>query len=275
MTSTLLPTAKSTCETVRSLVWWTDNLFCLTISRPTGYQFAPGQFSRLGLADLAEPHAVAWRAYSITSSTDVSTLEFYGIRVPGGVFTSAVAALRPGDPILLEHQPNGFLTLERFVDGDSLWMLATGTGLGPFISMLRHAPIWRQFRDLILVHCVRHAAELAYQQLLQTVQARAARDPVQARLHLVQSVTREADGDAVDTPPDRAAVVRRHARIPALIADGSLQSATGVPLDPGSARLMLCGNPAMIEDTRRILHERGFRPCRRAQPGQFLTENYW
>lgn len=275
MTSTLLATAKSTCETVRSLAWWTDSLFCLTISRPAGYQFMPGQFSRLGLAELAEPHAVAWRAYSITSSTDDPCLEFYGIRVPGGAFTGAVAALQPGDPILLEHQPNGFLTLDRFVDGESLWMLATGTGLGPYISMLQHAPVWRQFRDLILVHCVRHAAELAYQPLLQRLQARAASDPAQARLHLVQSITREPGAGALDPPPNPAGIVRLHARIPAMIADGSLQTATGVPLDPDSARLMLCGNPAMIEETRRVLHERGFRPCRRALPGQFLTENYW
>ena len=277
MTSTLLATAKSTRETVLSLDWWTDSLFCMRISRPAAYRFTPGQFSRLGLADLAAPHAVSWRAYSITSATADSFLEFYGIKVPGGAFTGAVRALRAGDPILLEHQPNGFLTLDRFVDGDSLWMLATGTGLGPYISMLQDAPIWRQFDDLILVHCVRHAVELAYQSLLQTLQARAAHDPALARLHLVQSVTRETSAAerAPERHPDQAAIVRLHGRIPAMIADGSLQAATGVPLDPATARMMLCGNPAMIEDTRRLLHERGFRPCRRALPGQFLTENYW
>ena len=287
MTSTLLATAKSTRETVRSLDWWTDSLFCLRISRPPGYRFTPGQFSRLGLAELAAPHAVSWRAYSITSASDDPFLEFYGIKVPGGAFTGAVSALRAGDPILLEQQPNGFMTLDRFVDGDSLWMLATGTGIGPYLSILQDAPVWRQFRDLIVVHCVRHAEELAYQPLLQALQARAARDPTQARLHLVQSVTRDT-GAAMHAPqhrPDQTAasttaakpqtIVRLHARIPAMLADGSLQAAAGVPLDPGTARLMLCGNPAMIEDTRRLLHERGFRPCRRALPGQFLTENYW
>ena len=287
MTSTLLATPKSTCETVRSLEWWTDSLFCLSITRPASYRFVPGQFSRLGLAETVAPHALAWRAYSITSAPDAPLLEYSGIQVPGGAFTGAVRALQAGDPILLEHAPNGFLTSDRFEDGDSLWMLATGTGLGPYISMLQDGAIWRKFRHLIVVHCVRHTAELAYQPLLRSLQARALEDPVLARLHLVHSVTRapharaqasDNAGDPFDPagPTLRAPTIARlHARIPAMIADGSMAAAAGVPLDPASARVMLCGNPAMIEETRRLLHDRGFRPCRRALPGQFLTENYW
>ena len=282
MPLTLLATAKSTLETVHRITWWTESLFCLTISRPPEYRFMPGQFSRLGLAELASPHNVAWRAYSVTSGTDDPFLEFYGIRVPGGVFTGAVAALGEGDPILLEHHPNGFLTADRFVDGESLWMLASGTGLGPYVSMLKDAAIWHKFSDLVLVHCVRHADELAYQPLLQSLQAGARADTSRARLHLVQSVTREPrppepPGHAIAPVADAGAprIARLHARIPSMIGDGSLQAATGLRLEPDSARIMLCGNPAMIEDTRRLLHERGFRPCRRALPGQFLTENYW
>lgn len=278
MSPPLIATDKSSCETVCSLTWWTDDLFCLTITRPADYRFTPGQFARLGLAEMTPPHSTAWRAYSITSGTADPALEFYGIRVPSGAFTGAVNALKAGDSILLERQPNGFLTLDRFVDGESLWMLATGTGLGPYVAILQDDTVWRQFRHLILVHCVRHAAELAYQPLLSALQARVARDPTLAKLHLVQSVTREPENVAgVVAANDKAPALltRLHARIPALIADGSLVAATGLPLDPASARVMLCGNPAMIEETRRLLQERGFRPCRRAIAGQFLTENYW
>ena len=264
MPTLLSATDKSTCETVLSIDWWTDSLFCLTITRPPAYRFIPGQFSRLGLAEVPSGAPVVWRAYSVTSHSDAETLEYYGITVPGGAFTGAVAQLQPGDPILLDKQPNGFMTIDRFTGGESLWMLATGTGLGPFIAILRERTVWTRFRDLIVVHCVRHATELAYRSALEALGDAAANDPLAARLHLIQSVTREADGPGW-----------LHGRVTTLLDDGTLESAAGVPLVPESARIMLCGNPAMIDDTRRRLQQRGFLPCRRANSGHFLTENYW
>lgn len=266
----------STCEHVLQVEWWSEALFCLTITRPSAYRFTPGQFSRLGLADPERPETVVWRAYSVTSGMADPHLEYYGITVPGGQFTSAVKQLRLGDPILLEREPNGFLTIDRFTEGDDLWMLSTGTGLGPFVAILRDTAVWRRFRRLVLVHCVRHADELAYAATLRQLAQMAQADPQAATLQLVQSVTREparslVSRGTVETPEG----VRLHARIPVMIADGTLEAAAGMPLDPDTARLMLCGNPAMIEATRRLLQSRGFRPVRRALPGHFLTENYW
>jgi len=193
-------------------------------------------------------------------------LEYYGVLVEGGAFTAMLKDIKPGDAIWTDRQRFGFMTVDRFADGEDFWMLATGTGLGPFISILRDASVWTRFRKLILVHCVRHGDEFTYADELHALQ----RNPppgALAELRIVQSATRDTpDG----THPDRL-----HARITTLLQDGRLELSAGAPMTMETSRVMLCGNPAMIEDTRSILHQRGMRPCRRALPGQFVTENYW
>lgn len=271
-------TDKSTCETVRTIDWWTDDLFRITISRPAAYRFTPGQFSRLGLGDPASPAGVVWRAYSVTSHPDADHLEYYGVTVPGGAFTGAVGHMRAGDPILLEKSPNGFLTVDRFTGGTDLWMLATGTGLGPFISILRDAAVWQRFDDVVLVHCVRQANELAYASELDQMAATAAEKPAAARLHLVRTTTRDAVPAfkyGAEQQPQAGGQGDLHGRITTLLQDGTLERATGIAQTTEFSRIMLCGNPAMIDETRKLLQQRGFLPCRRAVPGHFLTENYW
>jgi ferredoxin--NADP+ reductase len=139
-------------------------------------------------------------------------------------------------------------------------MLATGTGVGPFISILRDQPLWQRWRHLVLVHCVRHPDELAYRDELAAMAADAEQG---GKLRLLQLVTRDAGGSTL------------HGRITTLLQSGALEQAAGLPLNPEQSRVMLCGNPAMIEETRKLLHERGMRPVRRVNPGQFVTENYW
>jgi len=153
----------------------------------------------------------------------------------------------------------GFMTESRFADGEDLWMLATGTGVGPFISILRDRALWQRWRHLVLVHCVRHPDELAYRDELAALAASADG----GRLRLLQLVTREATGSHL------------HGRITTLLQNGELERAAGLPLNAEQSRVMLCGNPAMIEETRKLLHERGMKPVRRLNPGQFVTENYW
>lgn len=261
MINETLAKGKATVETVTSMRWWTDGLFTFTTTKPPGYSFIPGQYARIGLPG---EHDVIWRAYSMVSAPHEDSLEFYGILVPGGRFTSLVKELKPGAGILIEKQPYGFMTVDRFEDGEELWMLATGTGIGPFISILSDAHVWQKFSKLIVVHCVRHANEFSYQKhLLQLAE----NPPIatHAQLKLVRTATRET----VEDPS------RLNGRITALLENGELEQAVGVPLTVQSSRIMLCGNPDMIEDTRRILHQRGMRPCRRVLPGQFVTENYW
>jgi ferredoxin--NADP+ reductase len=252
----VLAKGKSTLETVREVRWWTDNLFTFTTTRPPGYEFSAGQYARLGLPD---EHGAIWRAYSMTSSPAEPTLEFYSIVVPGGLFTTKLKQIQPGAPILIEKQSFGFMTVDRFEGGEDFWMLSTGTGIGPFISILRDPLVWQKFHKLILVHCVRHAQEFAYTEELERM-----RQAAPERLIILRTVTREP-----------AAPGGLQGRITTLLENGGLEKAAGLNLSEEQSRIMLCGNPEMIEETRKLLHQRGLRPCRRAQPGQFVTENYW
>jgi ferredoxin--NADP+ reductase len=252
-----LTSDKGTREAITQLHRWTDKLITLRTTRPVNYAFTPGQYARLGLPD---GDSLIWRAYSITSTPGEDTLEFYSIVVEGGQFTSRLDLLEVGDPIWVDRQVFGFMTESRFSDGDDLWMLATGTGIGPFVSILRDRTAWQRWRHLVLVHCVRQPEELAYRDELE---AMAKADGAAGRLRLLQLVTRNATGSQM------------HGRITTLLQNGALEQAAGLPLNAEQSRVMLCGNPAMIEETRKLLHERGMRPVRRLNPGQFVTENYW
>ncbi|MFC5476316.1 ferredoxin--NADP reductase [Paraherbaspirillum soli] len=254
---------KATSETVTSVHYWTEQLLSFRSTRPAGYRFTPGQFARLGVVAGGE---TLWRAYSLASAADDAELEYYLVQVPGGQFTEQIKNLKPGDPILVEKFSFGFMTADRFVDGEDLWMLATGTGLGPFISILQDPAVWKKFRNLILVHCVRNADELAYRDLLSSLQQRPQLAAGGARLQLIQTVTRDNQDAAQD---------HLQGRITTLLASGELEAAAGRPITVEAARIMICGNPQMISETREILHQRGLRPCRRALPGQFVTEDYW
>ncbi|PUA20702.1 ferredoxin--NADP reductase [Glaciimonas sp. PCH181] len=264
-----MPTAdknmeKNTSEIVTSVHYWTDKLLSFRCTRPPGYVFTPGQFARLGL--VAESGETFSRAYSVTSAVEEDALEFYLVLVPNGQFSELLAKLQPGDSVLVDKTSYGFMTADRFVDGEDLWMLATGTGLGPFISILQDPSVWKKFRNLVLVHCVRTSEELAYQPLLSSLSQRSQLTNGGARLTLVQATTRDTVSNGAQ---------HLHGRITTLLENGTLESAVGHPITVDASRLMMCGNPEMITATREILAQRGMRPCRRAAPGQFVTEDYW
>ncbi|WP_050476117.1 ferredoxin--NADP reductase [Herbaspirillum rhizosphaerae] len=256
-------TDKATQESLISIHRWTDKLLTFRTTRSADYRFTPGQFARLGLLINGE---MVWRAYSITSAEAEDQLEYYAIVVPGGLFTSALNQLQPGDPVWVEKLSYGFMTPDRFADGEDFWMLATGTGLGPYISILQQREVWQQFRHLILVHCVRHEEELTYQEKFETLRAEAAAQNLPAQLQLIRMTTRD-DGAA---QPDRL-----QGRITSALREGRLERAAGLAITTASSRLMVCGNPDMITEVREILKERGLGPCRRAGGGQFITEDYW
>lgn len=250
---------KASLETVVSVRWWNDRLLTFTTTRPQDYSFAAGQYARLGLRGDDD---IVWRAYSMTSAPAQEHLEFYGILVPGGLFTSRLKAIEPGDHIYVEKQPYGFMTPDRFSDGADLWMMATGTGIGPYISMLRDPYVWQKFSNLILVHGVRDAGEFTYQDELEQLRQQPPVDSA-AALTVIRATSRDISSAYL------------HGRITTLLENGSLESAATHPLTEAASRIMMCGNPEMIEDMRRLLHQRGMRPVRRALPGQFVTENYW
>jgi len=253
-------------ETVLTLHHWTDALYSFRTTRPKNYRFTPGQYARLGLADADGVNSVVWRAYSITSSEHDDFLEFYIVDIPDGAFTSRAKNLKPGDEVLIVKQSYGFMTTDSFTDGENLWMLATGTGLGPFVSILQNPAVWTKFRHLVLVHGVRTADEFAYQDQILAMKQQPQFAALPATLHILQTTTRE------NALPGSA---RLHGRITTLLETGELEKQAGIAITADTSRIMMCGNPKMIEDARIILRARGLRPCRRAIPGQFVTENYW
>lgn len=249
-------------EQVVQIRHWTPSLLSFTTTRPLELNYVPGQYARLGLQVHGQ---FIWRAFSFVSAPHEPLLEFVAVLIPDGLFTSRLRELQPGDELQVEHENYGFLTADRFTDGEDLWMLATGTGIGPFVAMLRDAAVWSQFRRILLVHGVRHSTELVYRDEL--LQRQAAAMPDQARLSLLCCISRPAANE-----PGPQAI---EGRITGAWDRGALEATAGLPITTEHSRIMLCGNPQMIEDMRARLHARGMTPCRRTRPGQFLTENYW
>jgi ferredoxin--NADP+ reductase len=253
--------ARFTTETVLALRHWTPSLLSFRISRAPGFRFTPGHYARLGLNHAND--GVVWRPFSVVSSAPDPHLEFFAVLVPGGDFSGPLSRTREGDTIRVEKASYGFMTIDRFAPGKDLWLLASGTGLGPFLSILRDPATWQTYDNLVLVHSVRHGGELAYRDEIAAIPNKELLAASPAQLKYVPVVTRE---------PCYGALA---ARIPRLIEDGRLEQAAGVKLDPQRSRIMVCGNPEMTRELRGQLTMRGFRANRRAEPGQLAFENYW
>ncbi|WP_336315454.1 ferredoxin--NADP reductase [Stutzerimonas stutzeri] len=239
----------------------TPNLFTLRTSRDPGFRFTAGQFARLGVRKPSG--CIVWRAYSMVSAPHDEFLDFFSIVVPDGEFTSELSRLEVGDELLVDKQAFGFLTLDRFPDGRDLWLLATGTGIAPFLSILQDFEAWQRFERIILVYSVREARELAYQQLIAELPQRDYLEGLGEKLLYLPVVTRERVSGAL------------HGRIITLIENGELERAADLQLTPEHSRIMLCGNPQMIEDTRAVLKARDLNLAMTRRPGQVAVENYW
>jgi ferredoxin--NADP+ reductase len=237
------------------VVWkeeWTPGLVSLRLD--TRLQFKPGQFTNLRLR--SDPDTER-RAYSMASAPG-EPAEFYANEVKEGGFSPQLLQLREGDSVWIDTKPSGFFTLDELPAGEDLWLLATGTGLAPFLSMLRSGEAQQRFSRIILVHGVREQSHLGHRAEL------AQRAQEVSSFEFVPVLSREAavSGGLVG-------------RIPTLISSGELERAAGISLDPTRSRILLCGNPQMIIDTRAVLEARGLKAHRRRAPGHILTENYW
>lgn len=252
---------KFTRQIVQSVQPWAANLFSLRCSRDPGFRFRPGQFARLGVSKA--DGSVVWRAYSMVSAPHDDFLEFFSILVPDGEFSTVLSQMQPGAGLLVERQAYGFLTLDRFADGEDLWLLATGTGLAPFLSMLQDPEVWQRFARIKLVYSVRHARELAYLELIRGLTARDYLAEFTGRLQFIALLSREQAPGCL------------HGRLTTLLDSGELERAAGLTLDPARSRLMLCGNPQMIEDMQARLKHRGMQLSLSRRPGQLALENYW
>jgi len=258
--STVATSQKYTVETITWMHTWAPKLFSFRTTRSPGFKFTPGQFARLGVE---KDGKIVSRAYSIVSASYDDYLEFFSIIVPGGQFTTELAKLKEGDQLYVDKNPYGFLTCDRFENGKDLWLLSTGTGLAPFISILYDFAVWEQYENIVLVHSVREQTELAYADLIRGFASHEHFSEFGDRLKYVQIVTREDVPGALKE------------RITTLLQNGGLEQHVGLPLDHERSRLMLCGNPQMVDDTRAVLNERGFRLSRRAEPGHYAVEQYW
>jgi ferredoxin--NADP+ reductase len=253
---------KYTIEKITDVRPWTDSLFSFRTTRDRGYRFVPGQFARLGVKS-RDAEDIVWRAYSIASAAHDEHLEFFSVVVPNGAFTSRLSKLREGDEIFVERKSYGFLTTDRFEAGRDLWMLATGTGLAPFISILHDFETWEKYENLVLVQSVRTQPELAYEDLIRGFEGSEYYGEYAHKLRYVRIVTREpVPGTLRD-------------RVTKLLASGVLEENVGVRLDHDRSRIMLCGNPEMVEDSRKLLIEKGYRLSRRGDPGHLAVEKYW
>ncbi|MEL0618808.1 ferredoxin--NADP reductase [Psychrobacter proteolyticus] len=267
--------------TVLSKTTWTPNLFSFTVSRPDSFKFTAGQFVRLGVnpsqlkyyqqTDASDETADAalnedvFRAYSIVSSPFDEVIEFFSIVIPDGAFTSQLQHLQVGDELLLNTMPFGFLTLARYQKPlpKDLWLLATGTGLAPFLSMLQDLKTWEDYEHIVLAYSARSLDELAYVEKIESLQEDfGALVDNPAKLIFIPIVTREPVEGALSE------------RLPKLLLEGTLEKQAGIALDIDTTHVMLCGNPDMVEDTKEALKTLGLVMNRRGE-GNIAVENYW
>jgi len=230
---------------------WTESLFSLKVEAPR-LAFAAGQFVRIALDIGGERIA---RPFSFVNPPEDPVLEFYGIVVPEGPLSPRLEKLAAGERLYVASNPAGFLVLAEVPEAKTLWLLSTGTGIAPYLSILRTAAPWQRFRNVVLVHAVRYARELVYQDLLKKIE--------RPQFRYVTFVSREPHAAALS------------GRIPAAIRDGRLEAAAGVALDAASSHVMLCGNPRMLKDAAAALAERGMRKHRRRNPGHITVESFW
>jgi len=227
---------------------WSDALFSLRVEGPQ-LGFEAGQFVRIALDErIARP-------FSFVNPPDDPVLEFYGIVVPEGPLSPKLMQLRAGERLLVAPNPAGFLVLSEVPDADTLWLVSTGTGIAPFLSILRTETPWRRFRNVVLVHAVRHARELVYPDMIRKIVK-------ENSLRYLTFVSREAAPGSLT------------GRIPAAMRDGRLETAAELALDQHS-HVMLCGNPDMLKDASGALAERGLRKHRRRTPGHITVESFW
>jgi ferredoxin--NADP+ reductase len=245
-------------ETVKSVRRWTEGLFSFTTTRDPGFRFDAGMFTMIGLEVNGRP---LLRAYSVASPSYAEELEFLSIVVPEGPLTSKLQHIKPGDEILVGAKPTGTLLLHNLTPGRTLYLMATGTGLAAFLGLIREPEVYERFDKVVLVHGVRHVAELAYRDYLTNELPKddLLGELVSEKLIYVPTVTRE---DFV-----------RKGRVTELLENGSLAKEFNLPeLNPQHDRIMICGSTAMLNDLADMLDAKGFQEGSNAKPGDYVVE---
>ncbi len=245
-------------ETVISVHHWTDTLFSFTTTRNRSFRFRNGQFSMIGLSVDGKP---LLRAYSIASPNFSDELEFFSIKVPDGPLTSRLLHIAPGDKIIVGQKATGTLLIDNLLPGKNLYMLGTGTGLAPFLSLIRDPETYEHYEKVVLVHGTREVAELAYADMIEKElpEDEFLGEFVRDKLIYYPTVTREP--------------FRNRGRITDLIENNGLTTDIGLaPLNPEHDRIMICGNQGLNSDLATLLKARGFVEGSSGQPGTYVVE---
>ncbi|SDK77060.1 ferredoxin--NADP reductase [Microbulbifer yueqingensis] len=246
-------------EKVLEVHHWNDTLFSFKTSRDPAFRFENGYFTMIGLQqDSGRP---LLRAYSIASANYEDELEFFSIKVPNGPLTSQLQKIQPGDEIFVSRKPTGTLVADNLLPGKRLWLLSTGTGLAPFLSIIRDPDVYARFDQVILTHGVRYVSELAYQDFIEKElpEHEYFGEMIRNQLLYYPTVTREP--------------YRNNGRLTDLMLSGKIFSDLDLPQPSVEEdRFMLCGSPAMLKDLTRILEDRGFRETRAGVPHEYVIE---
>ncbi|MGH8107653.1 MAG: ferredoxin--NADP reductase [Arenimonas sp.] len=246
-------------ETVLDVRHWTDNYFSFTTTRDDGFRFENGQFVMIGLEVNGKP---LMRAYSIASANWEEQLEFFSIKVPNGPLTSRLQHIKAGDTVYLSRKPTGTLLLSDLLPGKTLYLLSTGTGLAPFLSIIKDPETYERFENVVLTHGVRNASDLAYADYVnkELPHHEFLGDEIAKKLHYYPVVSREA--------------FMHQGRVTDLMDNGQMMRDLGLPeLNPETDRAMICGSPQMLADFRKILDSRGFHAAPRiGTPGHYVFE---
>ncbi|MCZ8261204.1 MAG: ferredoxin--NADP reductase [Beijerinckiaceae bacterium] len=245
-------------ERVTAVRHHTDRLFSFRTTRDPAFRFRNGQFTMIGLDIEGKP---LLRAYSMASANHEEELEFFSIKVAGGPLTSRLQSVDIGDAVLVGRKPTGTLVQDSLLPGRRLYLCATGTGLAPFLSVIKDPEAYERFERIILIHGTRHANELAYTDYIRTILPE---DPylgelVREKLLYYPTVTREP--------------FEHNGRLTTLLEQGTIPSAFGLPaLSPEEDRVMICGSPAMLQDMVGLLEPRGFTEGAVSRPGHYVVE---
>lgn len=245
-------------ETVLSVKHWNDTLFSFTTTRSSTLRFKNGHFLMVGLEVEGKP---LLRAYSVASPNYEEHLEFYSIKVQNGPLTSRLQNIKPGDKILVGNKPVGTLVITNVMPGKRLYLLATGTGLAPFMSIIRDPETYERFEHVVVAHGVRHVSDLAYSQYIKEELPRHEfiGEQVKNQLRYYPTVTREP--------------FEHQGRLTHLLDNGQLCADIGLPpLDPEHDRALICGGPRMLEDLVKLLESRGFKEGSSHEPAHYTIE---
>ncbi|AGF47026.1 ferredoxin--NADP+ reductase [Candidatus Kinetoplastibacterium desouzaii TCC079E] len=251
-----------TCQYIKDIKTWEKNkLFSIKTTKDSSFHFKAGQFARVGLLN-KKYNDIIWRAYSIASSPKETYLEFYYTVIKNGVFTKQLSELVIGNQILIENKPYGFLSIDQFLANNydthnKLWLIATGTGLSAYISILRDKFTWEKFKKIFLVHSTSFSSDLSYGEELKNISAN------NKNFKYIPITTKENSNTNLQE------------RVTIALENGKLETLAGETIDAECSKVMLCGNPLMLSDMRKLLTNRGFYTSKQNKIGNLALERYW